>query len=142
MNTDTETCFVNESNKLNKRDHPLEKFLLAVFEFQIALKMWHFQTSKYSIHKTIDAYTEKLADKMDKFFEVGQGIYGRVYVDNYNNKIKVANMYDNVFNEYVNKFKHEINLVEKVIYKHSDLCNIKDEIKGDLNQLVYLLTFQ
>jgi hypothetical protein len=142
MNTETE-IYKSERQKTAHLDHPLSKFLIAVFEFQIALKMYHFQTFKYAAHKTIDEYSEKLAEKMDKFFEVGQGIYGRINLDDQNNAaIYVNNVRDNNFSLYIKKFLHEVSSIEKIISRHSDLCNIKDEIKADLNQLIYLLTFQ
>lgn len=145
INGDVNNYTKNEEYK-KKRDseqpeqsHALSKFLLAIFEFQLAIKMYHFQTSKYSVHKTVDKYSGKLAEKMDKFFEVGQGIYGHITINS--SQIKVNNVSDNDFNYYINKFQNSIEQVEKIIQKHSDLSNIKDEIKGDLNQLKYLLTF-
>jgi len=137
--TKTEENKKSRDSEQPEQTHALAKFLLAVFEFQIVVKMYHFQTSKYSVHKTVDEYSGKLAEKMDKFFEIGQGIYGSVNINQSN--IKVSNVFDGDFNYYINKFQNSIEQIEKIIYKHSDLSNIKDEIKGDLNQLKYLLTF-
>lgn len=126
----------------NSNEHPLSKFLVAVFEFQIALKMYHFQTLRYSTHKTVDEYSDKLANTIDKFFEVGQGIYGRIYFNDSVSTVQINNVRDKNFHEYIKKFLQEISYVEKVVSKNSDLSNIKDEIKGDLNQLIYLLSLQ
>lgn len=143
MNINTEIpLYKSDKQRMSNQssNHPLARFLLAVFEFQIALKMYHFQTVKYAVHKTVDDYSGKLAGTMDKFFEIGQGIFGRVYLDD--TSVRVNNVHDRNFEEHVKKFNYEIAHMEKVIAKHSDLCNVKDEIRGDLSQLIYLLTFQ
>jgi len=142
MNTNTEIDFMYEKNYSKKiTSHPLEQFLVAIFEFQIALKMFHFQTTKYSAHKTADEYFEKLSGTMDKFFEVGQGIFGRISISK-KNYVAVQNVTENIIIEHIKKLKNEIVMVEKITAKHSGLDNIKDEIKGDLDQLIYLLSFQ
>jgi len=147
MNIDIEnSVYKNDNQKTSKQTsqaHPLARFLLAVFEFQIALKMYHFQTVKYSAHKSVGKYSDKLEKKMDKFFEIGQGIFGKIYINEHENKvIRANNVFDRNFEDYIKKFNYEIDNVEKIIARHSDLCNIKDEIRGDLSQLIYLLTFQ
>jgi len=46
-------------------------FLLKVFfEYQIQIKMFHFQTKSYAGHKSSDEYLQKVNDKFDKFMEV------------------------------------------------------------------------
>ena len=104
--------------------------------------MYHFQTTKYSIHKTLDEYSVKLADKIDKFFEVVQGLYGRNIISYETDKtIQISNMNHKNFLDKVDNFIKTIGLVELNI-NSAELLNIKDEIKADIYQLKYLLTFE
>jgi len=63
--------------------------------FQLATdtKMFHWQTHRYSQHKTSDMLFEELLDKMDEMLEVGQGLIGkRLHFQNSHTSIQLRNV--------------------------------------------------
>lgn len=137
---------MSQSNNQNQNNIELVKdalksFLMEYFEFQASLKMCHFQTKFYGVHKATDEYLQKLADKVDKYFEVAQGKYGRIVLADGSNNITIRNMNEATFSEQVAKFRTSIHNIEKNITT-SELISIKDEIKADFYQFIYLLTFK
>ena len=119
----------------------LETILHTFFEHQLIIKMLHFQTKHYGAHKTLDRYGSTFRDQLDLFMEVGQGIFGTVKTKNID--ISVPTMTDSNIEKYMNEFIKFLDTFEKLLGSgHSDLLNIRDEIKAESNRLKYLLKFR
>jgi len=107
------------------------------------VKLYHWKTHSYAQHKATDELYERLNEHIDKFVEVLLGKDGsRVHM--------AEKRVDLIDPESVNAFKDRIYeyrafLVDLNRYfntkRDSDLLNIRDEILGDINQFLYLLTF-
>ena len=108
------------------------------------LKIYHWQTKNYARHVASDSFVSSLSDKMDKFMEVAQGKSGSRIVLAQNNfsfknqdDISIVNLLQ-IFKEWLtNDLSTHLNPV-----KDSDLITIRDDILIDLNQTLYLFTFQ
>lgn len=112
-----------------------------MLQMQNQYKIFHWQTTSFSQHKSFDGIVESLIENIDEFIETYMGKYGRVIAANTFN-ITLANYKDADFivstNNYIEFLIGLNNILDKV--QDSDLLNIRDEILGSLNQLKYLLT--
>ena len=117
----------------------IDQLLEYFFHHQIVLKMYHFQTKSYGAHKASDAYLATLLANFDKFFEVAQGIYGKVDMNEINVRIQCAND-DNIV-QHLEKFISTLKGLDGKI-KDTSLINLRDEMVADAQQLKYLLTFK
>jgi len=114
--------------------------------FLNTVKIYHWKTHSYATHKATDELYSKLNDNMDKFVEVLLGKMGnRVDMS----KIKSLPIHDFSSLEQMRKcvvgFKEylvglNVNRIMKTM-NNSDLYNIRDELLGDLDQFLYLTTF-
>ena len=116
------------------------------FEMLLLVKLYHWKTYSYATHKATDDLYSKFNENMDKFIEVLLGKTG-MRIDLTNKK--QISLYDltntpQLINK-VNAFKNYLvsltnNKAIKVM-TNSDLLNIRDEMLGDMNQFLYLLSF-
>jgi DNA-binding ferritin-like protein len=124
-----------------------KEITIVFFEMILMIKLYHWKTHKYATHKATDQLYEELNGHMDKFIEVLLGKSG-VRTDLMNTKsIKLIDLdsQKELINK-INYFKSYLvalnsNKAMKLM-ANSDLFNIRDEIMADLNQFLYLLTFQ
>jgi len=116
------------------------------FEMLLLIKLYHWKTYSYSTHKATDDLYSKFNENMDKFIEVLLGKTG-MRIDLTNKK--QISLYDlsntsQLINK-VNSFKsYLVNLTNNKAIKvmtNTDLLNIRDEMLGDMNQFLYLLSF-
>ena len=107
------------------------------------VKLYHWQTMSFPRHKATDKLVDKLDDNIDKFVEVYVGKYGRPKLTGKNSSIYLRNHSDaeatKMIQEAVDWMTN--NLPKKLKPIDTDLLNIRDEIVADLNQTLYLFTF-
>ncbi len=105
------------------------------------VKLYHWQTGSFARHKATDDLTASLDEKIDEFVEVYMGKYGRPKVSG---TIKLHNFSDTAAKSFVAKETKylTVELPKKVKSSDTDLLNIRDEILGDLNKVLYLFTLQ
>jgi len=117
------------------------------FEILLMIKLFHWKTYSYATHKATDELYAKLNEHMDQFIEVLLGKTGiRINLLN-NKKISLIDLTSpDQLRAKVDEYKkylvslsnnHAINAMTD-----TDLLNIRDEILGDLNQFLYLLSFK
>ena len=108
------------------------------------VKIYHWNTLSFAQHKATDELYGKLNEHIDSFIEVLLGkTQGRI-----DKMEKQLDMYSFHMNEEAD-FKHKIHEYRRFLIElnnvfsaeDSDLLNIRDEIVGDLNQFLYLMTF-
>jgi DNA-binding ferritin-like protein len=117
------------------------------FEMLLLIKMYHWKTRSYATHKATDELYSKFNENMDKFIEVLLGKSG-MRIDLTNKK--QISLYDlsnlNGLVNKVNAFKsYLVNLTNNKAIKlmtNTDLLNIRDEMLGDMNQFLYLLSLK
>lgn len=107
------------------------------------VKLYHWRTESYAQHKATDELYSKLNENIDTFVEILLG-KDESRVKMMDKKIDLIDS-DTVENFKQNIYEYRDFLIElsKVLHpkKDTDLLNVRDEILGNLNQFLYLLTF-
>jgi hypothetical protein len=110
------------------------------------LKLYHWNTKSYSRHVASDSFVSKMDALVDRFVEVYIGRYER---DSKMSKIKYMNLDIPVLNDsgIINYLQDaltwlENDLPKNVNKKDTELINIRDEMLAEINQALYLFTFQ
>jgi DNA-binding ferritin-like protein len=125
----------------NKKEK--SKIIQFFIEMLNSIKLYHWKTMSYSQHKATDELYSKLNENIDKFVEILLG-KSQSRISMVENRIR---LYDapsmQKFKEKM--FEYREFLIDLNIYfdykKHSDLLNVRDEILGNINQFLYLLSF-
>jgi hypothetical protein len=120
------------------------KVLSPLVQFQQQLRVFHWQTDSYAQHKAFGKAYEALDGLIDSFMETFMGKYGKLEAEGGKYDIELHNLKDakvdtvlNEFLDYLDTFNDELD--EK---KDTDLFNLRDEMKGEVNTLKYLLTLK
>lgn len=117
------------------------------FEMLLMIKLYHWKTHSYATHKATDELYSDLNGNMDKFMEVLLGKTG-IRMDFMNQKtVSLVDLDspEKLINK-VNEFKSYLvglssNKTMKLM-SNMDLLNIRDEILGNMNQFLYLLSLK
>jgi len=116
------------------------QLVLFFFQFQMATKMFHWQTLSYANHKTTDKLFEKLGDLSDSFLEKYFGVFGRPAL-RINSSVIVENMSKGKYLKLLSEVdKYLRGPVDKMISGNSELKNIRDEILAEIDQAKYMFT--
>ena len=118
-----------------------KNIILIFLELLNIIKLFHWQTYQYSVHKSTDQLYEELSNNIDKYVEIMLG----KNISRPNIQQKSIPLYSCLnlpsFLKQIDKYKkYFVHL--KYTPEHSDLSNIRDEILGNLNQFTYLLSFK
>ena len=118
-----------------------EMIQTTMLQMQNQYKIFHWQTTSFSQHKSFDEIVGSLISNIDEFIETYMGKYGRVIASNTFN-ITLANLSNSdaiaATDSYINFLIGLSSQLDST--RDTDLLNIRDEILGSLNQLKYLLT--
>ena len=137
----TPTPEVTKAETKAEVDGKGETIQTMMLQMQNQYKIFHWQTTSFSQHKSFDGIVESLIANIDEFIETYMGKYGRVIASNTFN-LTLANLSNSdavaATDNYINFLIGLSNQLDSS--KDSDLLNIRDEILGSLNQLKYLLT--
>ena len=116
-------------------------FLLGL---QNQLRIYHWQTKGLARHEAFGKTYEKLGDYIDEFVEISMGKYGRFNLNDETKTITLINLSEMNPSDMIKtctdaliKFSEELDNT-----KDTDLLNLRDEILGLLNKLLYLLTLE
>lgn len=135
----------NKSHKLrpciptiNRKSAIIENFI----EMLNTIKLYHWNTRSYAQHKATDELHEKLSEHVDKFVEILLG-KDESRID----KLKPASVllvvkHTDAFKDQIYHYREYLTQMNKCFDPavDSDLLNVRDEILGDLNQFLYLMT--
>jgi hypothetical protein len=105
------------------------------------IKLYHWQTKSFARHTATDGLTSKLDETIDSFVESYMGRYGRPKVSG---SIKLHNFSESAARTFV---AAQTVYLTKVLPKKfgkddTDLLNLRDELLGELNKVLYLFTLQ
>ena len=116
------------------------------FEALLMIKLFHWKTYSFATHKATDELYSSLNENMDKFMEILLGKTGTrvdltsqktIQLIDLNSKEELKRKIME-FKSYLVSLSNNRSLSPMT---NTDLLNIRDEILGDLNQFLYLLTF-
>lgn len=107
------------------------------------VKLYHWNTHSFSQHKATDELHERLNEHVDKFVEVLLGKKeGRI--QHLSERIPLVNKHSKYdFKNKIYQYRDYLISMNSCLDsdRDTDLLNIRDEILADLNQFLYLLTF-
>ena len=134
----------NRASRTNSK-YNQQTIILMFLQMLNTVKLYHWKTYSYAQHKATDELYSELNSNIDSFVETMLGKKGNrvnlmnvksLPLDDYNNvhsfKIKV--------DEYRTFLINMTNDDDLNLTNNSDLLNIRDEILGNINQFLYLLT--
>jgi DNA-binding ferritin-like protein len=125
-----------------------QKEITIVFmEILMMVKLYHWKTHSYATHKATDDLYSKLNENIDHFIEVLLGKTGERTELTSQKSIRLMDLSSaEALKREVDSFKGYLVALNdnKAMQQmtNTDLYNIRDEILGDLNQFLYLLTFK
>jgi len=111
------------------------------------VKLYHWKTGSYAEHKATDELYERLNEHVDKFVEVLLGKSDK-HIERLG-KIDTIRTFDSAprarpadFKERMYEYREFLTDLDRCFdsKKDTDLLNIRDEILGDVNQFMYLMT--
>jgi len=116
-------------------------------EMLLLIKIFHWKTHSFSTHKATDELYTTLNENMDKFIEVFLGKTDSRLDFAGQKSITLTDIHSvSELKQKVMTFKvFLINLTESKDLSpmsNTDLLNIRDEILGDMNQFLYLLSLK
>jgi hypothetical protein len=125
----------------NKHTYSTEHIVKIMLQMLNNIKFYHWNTFSYPEHKATDELYSSLGDNIDKFVEVLLGKeHSRINLK-YIEAIKIHNLNDKkALIESINRYKMYLENMPSSF--GTDLLNIRDEILGDLNKFLYLLTLK
>jgi len=128
--------------------HSFKKDIAITFlEMLLMVKLYHWKTHSFAVHKATDELYTKLNANIDSFIEILLGKSGSRIDLMSNHSVRLVDLRseESVKRE-IETFKHYlVNLEHNDAMKsmsNTDLFNIRDTILGDMNQFLYLLTFK
>lgn len=129
----------NKSNTAETRAHIVRVFL----EMLNNVKLYHWKTSSYSQHKATDELYERLNTNIDTFVEIllGKDETRIKLLKKQVDLLDTKNTHE--FKSRMYEYREFLTGMNDIFdsKKDSDLLNVRDEILGDINQFLYLLTF-
>lgn len=119
-----------------KKTHIVNTF----FDMLNTIKLYHWNTKKYPEHKATDELYEHLNEHIDKFVEVLLGKDASRIHHSKSHVTKCTNTHQ--IKKKIHEYQDFLIRMNQVLdpKRDTDLLNIRDEILGDLNQFLYLLT--
>jgi len=123
-----------------------QKITVQFLELLIMVKLYHWKTHSYATHKATDELYSSLNSNIDKFIEVLLGkTNSRIDLMNQKSISLVDLNSQERLIERIKECKRCLVDLNKDAFMDSmantDLFNIRDEILGNLNQFLYLLSF-
>ena len=112
------------------------------FSMREQIKLYHWQTHSFARHKATDDVIKALDESIDKYVEIYMGKYGRPKVTGGSNTVRVQNMTEKTATRFIKTCITYLEgpLVKRLKPTDTDLVNVRDEMLGELNKILYLFT--
>lgn len=113
------------------------------FTMRDQIKLYHWHTHSYARHKATDETIDALDKTVDEYVETYMGKYGRSRLTGTTNTVKLMNLSEKSIVKFI---KDCITYLQGPLVKRldkekdTDLLNLRDEMQGDLNKILYLFT--
>lgn len=114
-----------------------------LIQFQQQLRIFHWQTDSYAEHKAFGKTYESLDGLIDEFVETFMGVYGRSKPTT-TFQITLKPLTDRSVVDYVisDFISYLDDLSNQNLKNHTDLLNLRDSLRGEVNKLRYLLSLK
>jgi hypothetical protein len=112
------------------------------FTLREQIKLFHWQTTSYAKHTATDGVITALDKSIDKYVEIYMGTYGRPRLGAKHNTVRVQNLTEKSIIRFIRAaiLYLQVDLVKGLKPSDTDLVNLRDEMMGELNQLLFLFT--
>jgi DNA-binding ferritin-like protein len=112
------------------------------FNMREQIKLYHWQTHSFAQHKATDELLDSLDKTIDEYVETYMGKYGRPKMTARNNTLRIQNMNAKMMLKFIKSCIAYLEgpLVKKLKPSDTDLVNLRDEMVGDLDKVLYLFT--
>jgi hypothetical protein len=113
-------------------------------QLRTQIKLYHWQTRVYARHIATDQILEKLDKAIDSFVEVYLGKYGRNRLTGKNASFTVHNLTEAGALKLLQSAVKYIQgaLTKSLKEQDTELLSIRDDILGELHQLLYLFSLR
>ena len=125
------------------RNRLKSKIVQKFMELLTMIKLYHWKTHSYSQHKATDELYSKLNENIDRFVEVLLG-KSKQRIRMLENKMTMYDLEEKIeLKEHIFEYRQFLIDMERDFSpkKDTDLFSIRDDILADLNQFLYLLSF-
>ena len=129
----------------SSKHNMIRSFIQHSFSLQLTLKMVHWTTKSYAVHKATDKSMAALMPLIDSFVESFLGKHNYELKQNEIKNIAVKQLRTaSEFKKYIKEnVEYLVSLNEYIrAEEHSDLVSIRDSIVSELNVLNYLLDLE
>ena len=136
--------YSRKPNTPNRCKHIKQNLITKFMEMLNMIKIYHWNTHSFAQHKATDEIHSRISENVDKFVEVLLG-KDESRLTQLNDKIRLIRSKNTTdFKKCIYEYREcMIGLSDCFdVRNDSDLLNIRDEILGDLNQLLYLFTLK
>jgi len=138
---------ISTGNSSSSMKNFKKEITLIFFEMLLMVKLFHWKTHSYATHKATDELYSKLNEDIDKFIEILLGKTGsRIDLMGQKSIPLIDLNSQEQLKSKIGSFKsYLVGLTNNKALNsmtNTDLLNIRDEILGDMNQFLYLLTFK
>jgi DNA-binding ferritin-like protein len=130
---------IRKTLKSRQKSVIVQKFM----ELLTMIKLYHWKTHSYSQHKATDELYGKLNENIDRFVEVLLG-KSKQRIHMLENKMRLYDLdTKQELREHVLEYRDFLVNMDQVFNERrdSDLFSIRDDLLADLNQFLYLWTF-
>jgi hypothetical protein len=123
----------NNSNNIEK--HLMEYFIGLLGQ----IKIYHWSTMSYVIHKALDELHSNLSDNIDEVMEVYIGKYNKQPINKFEINISAANTDSSNIIDYLELERENIKGIRNKYFKSSsEIQNIIDNMLGSISKTIYL----
>ena len=135
----TRTMRSKRNKTVNKRSNT-KQITVYFMEMLMMVKLFHWKTHSFATHKATDELYDSLNGHIDTFIEVLLGKTGSRINLLGKKSVSLVDLNSQAnLKARIEQFKR---FLERLPDQGTDLMNIRDEILGDLNKFLYLLTFK
>uniref|UniRef100_A0A6C0JU59 Uncharacterized protein n=1 Tax=viral metagenome TaxID=1070528 RepID=A0A6C0JU59_9ZZZZ len=140
---------MNTTRKIKRylpKSKDMNYLIYRLLQSLMIVKLYHWNTTSYSVHKATDELYGELNTKIDTFIEVllgKQTTHKNSLLDIHTLQLKTFK-HPTSFLKWLEQFKTYLIRLNIIFSsnEHSDLLNIRDEILAELNKITYLLSFK
>ena len=118
----------------------MDQIVMQLIQMEQQMRIFHWQTKSFARHSAFGGTYDALGDLIDTFAEAWMGKNGRVRVAGPIDLQDIGGDVEGIVDGYIDTLIGFTDVLDP--QKDTDLLNIRDEILGDLNQFLYLLTFK
>jgi DNA-binding ferritin-like protein len=123
----------------------IREFIQTMFSLQLTLKMVHWATKSYAVHKATDKIMNTISPLIDSFVESFLGKHNYTLKQDEVKDISIKKLSNSAeLKKFIKKNNDYLVSLNKYIHakEHSDLVSIRDSIMSELNVLNYLLDLE